>query len=271
MTFAWHQTKKMKKTVSNYIVFITGTFIGNNCWDEWKIYFESNGYNCIAPAWPHKDAPPEELRNRHPDPTIALNNLPAITDHFAGFVNTLPEKPILIGHSLGGLVVQLLLQRGLGTAGVAMHSFPPSGVSSFRFSFMKAVWEAMSLFTSSKETYLMPFSTWKYTIANGMDYEEQKELYYRYAIPESKRIIRDMLKCVAIIDFKKSHAPLLFTSGSDDRLTPVSLNYNNYKKYKTGNSKTDYMNFKGSNHLVFGRHGWTEEVDFILDWLQKLK
>jgi len=109
------------------IVFITGTFIGHNCWDEWKLFFESKGYNCIAPAWPFKDAPPEELRNRHPDLAIASNRLASVTDYFADAIRVFPQKPIMIGHSIGGLIVQLLLQRRLGAAGVAIHSFPPAG------------------------------------------------------------------------------------------------------------------------------------------------
>ncbi len=93
------------------IVFITGTFVSNNCWDEWKIYFENEGYKCIAPAWPYKDAAPEELRNRDGNDPIALNTITSLADHFAEIINKFPGKPILVGHSLGGLLVQLLLQR----------------------------------------------------------------------------------------------------------------------------------------------------------------
>ena len=261
----------MTNHLAKSIVFITGTFIGNNCWDEWKIYFESKGFKCVAPAWPNKNASPEELRNRPANDPIASNTLTSLKDHFASIIRALPEKPILIGHSLGGLIVQLLLQQELGTAGVAIHSFPPQGVNRFWLSFLKAIWEAMVLFTSSRQTYLMSFSKWKYTIANGMDYEHQKELYYQYAIPESKKIIREAFKCVAKIDFNKPHAPLLLTSGSNDKLIPASLNYNNYEKYATGNSITDYIEFKAHTHLVFGVPDWRQGADFILHWLQGLK
>src|SRR5688500_5535507 len=131
----------MTKDLPGSIVFITGTFIGNNCWDEWRSYFESKGYTCMAPAWPFKNASAEELRNRQKSDAITLNTISSVTNHFAAVINALPGKPILIGHSLGGLVVQLLLQRDLGMAGVAIHSFPPSGISCFRFSFLKALWE----------------------------------------------------------------------------------------------------------------------------------
>ena len=197
----------MTKTLGKSVVFITGTFVGNNCWDEWKLYFESKGYQCIAPAWPYKDAPPEELRNRHPDIAIASNRLTNLVDYFAAVINGLPEHPILIGHSLGGLIAQLLLQRGLGTAGIAIHSFPPQGVSTFKFSFLKAIWETMGFCTASKKTYLVSFKKWKYFMVNCMRYEQQKQLYYRYAVPESKLVIRDTFKSAAKINFKNHMHP----------------------------------------------------------------
>ena len=256
---------------SKSVVFITGAFIGNNCWDEWIVYFESHGYNCIAPAWPYKDAPPEELRNRHPDRGIASGKLADITDHFAAIVSAIHEQPILIGHSVGGLVVQILLHRGFGVAGVAIHSFPPHGVCTYRFSFIESVWEAMSFFTSVRKTYMVRFRKWKYAFANGMTYELQKELYYKYATPESKSIVRDAFKWVAKINFQKAHVPLLFVSGGKDRIIPASLNCCNYNEYAKGISVTDYKNFKGHNHLVFGHPGWLEEAEFIINWLEQVK
>ena len=183
------------------IVFITGTFVSNNCWDEWKIYFENEGYKCIAPAWPYKDAAPEELRNRDGNDPIALNTITSLADHFAGIINKFPEKPIIVGHSLGGLLVQLLLQRQAAIAGVAVHSFPPIGLGSAKLSFLKAVLEDMAIYSSDKKTYLIPFATWQHAIVNGMNYEQQKELYYLYAIPESGKIIREAFKRVVKIDF----------------------------------------------------------------------
>ena len=261
----------MTDTLPKSIVFITGTFISNDCWDEWIDYFESEGYKCLAPAWPHKNASSEELRNRPAEDPVASNTITSLTDHFAAIIIGLPEKPILVGHSLGGLLVQLLLQRELGVAGVAIHSFPPKGVNRYWFSFLKAIWETMMLFSSSKQTYLMPFNKWRHAIANGTDYEQQKELYYLYAIPESKKIIREAFSCVAKIDFDKVHVPLLLTSGGSDKLIPASLNYRNYKKYATGNSITDYIEFKAHTHLVFRVARWREESECVLHWLRGLK
>jgi pimeloyl-ACP methyl ester carboxylesterase len=250
------------------VVFITGTFLGNNCWDEWISFFESKGYTCLSPVWPYKDASPEELRNRHPDAAIASTRLAMLTDYYATIINALPEKPVLVGHSLGGLIVQLLLQRRIGAAGVAIHSFPPPGVSTLKFMIMKIWWQAMGFFTSTRKTYMVSYREWKYGIANGMNCDQQKELYYKYAIPESKLAVRDGFKCKTRINFENPHVPLLFTAGNRDQVIPAALNYRNYKKYVSGNSIIDYKEFNNHNHLVFDQPAAIEEADFILYWLK---
>ncbi|HEX9513913.1 MAG TPA: alpha/beta hydrolase [Puia sp.] len=257
----------MKSSSSKTIVFITGAFVSSSCWDEWKKFFESNHYKTLAPCWPHKDAPAEVLRNRHPDAEVASLRLAALVDYYADRVARLPEKPILVGHSLGGLIVQLLLQRGLAVAGIAIHSVPPRGVITLKFSFLKAGWGALGFFTSLRQTYLMSFSAWQYAFTNGMGLEDQKAGYYKFVIPESKRIVRDTLTKAAKVDFSKPHPPLLLVSGSEDHLIPASLNYSNYKKYRTPGSVTDYKEFKGRTHFVLGQVTWREEANYILDWI----
>ncbi len=251
------------------ILFITGAFIGNDCWNEWRIYFESKGYTTLAPPWSHKDASSETLRNSHPNREIASNRLSALADYYSEIVKQLPEKPILIGHSIGGLIVQLLLQQGLGTAGVAIHSVPPQGIFTFKFSFLKAGWGALGFFTSTKKSYLMSFKEWQYGFTNGMSYEQQQESYYKLVIPESKLIVRDTITKAAKVNFGNPHAPLLFISGSEDHTIPASLNYSNYKKYKRSNSVTDYHEFAGHTHFVLGQPDWKKTADYVLGWIEK--
>jgi pimeloyl-ACP methyl ester carboxylesterase len=254
---------------SQSVLFITGAFVSHTCWNEWRTYFETKGYTTIAPPWPHKDAPAEALRNRQPDAAIASNRLAVLTDYYAEIVKKMPGKPILIGHSIGGLMVQLLLQRGLGSAGVAIHSVPPQGIFSFSLAFLKAGWGPLGFFTSTHKSFLHSFKQWQYAFTNGMDENAQKQAYYQFAIPESKLIVRDTITTAAKINFENPHAPLLLTSGSDDHSIPASLNYGNYKKYKNSNSVTDYKEFKGRNHFVLGQPTWKEDADYILGWLTK--
>jgi len=257
----------MEKSQSKTVVFITGAFVHHSCWDEWRAYFESKGYKTIAPPWPHKDAPAENLRNSQPNTVIASNRLATLTDYYDNAVRQLPGKPVLIGHSIGGLIVQLLLQRGLGFSGVAIHSVPPQGVFTFKFSFLKAGWGPLGFFTPVKKSFLMSFRQWQYAFTNGMNCDAQKDAYYKFAIPESKLIVRDTITKAAKINFKNPRAPLLLTAGSDDHTIPASLNYANYLKYKNSSSVTDYKEFKGRNHFVLGQPTWKEDADAILEWI----
>ena len=259
----------MKNTETKTILFITGAFVHHSCWNDWKVYFEKKGYKTIAPPWPHKDVQPEALRNSHPNEEIASNRLSGLIEYYSKIVRQLPEKPILIGHSIGGLFVQLLLQRGLGLLGVAIHSVPPQGIFTLKFSFLKAGWGALGFFTSTYKSYLMTFKQWQYAFTNGMSCEQQKESYYQFAIPESKLIVRDTITNVAKVNFENPHAPLLITSGNKDNTIPASLNYSNYKKYKNSNSVTDYKEFKGRNHFVLGQATWKEDAAYILEWIEK--
>jgi len=252
------------------IVFITGAFVSNQTWKEWQAYFESKGYKTIAPAWPFKDAPAAELRNRQPNDTqLAALTLTELVDHYANIIKALPEKPIVIGHSLGGLVTQIIVNRDLAASGIAIHSVPPQGIIPYEFSFLKSAWKSLGLFTSLKKTYLMSFKDWQYAFVNNMPLNEQKEAYEHDTIPESKTVTRGGLTSAAKVDFAKPHAPLLLTSGSIDHIIPAHLNYRNYKKYKSNGSVLEYKEFEGRNHYVIGQPGWKGDADYVLGWIQK--
>jgi len=251
------------------ILFITGAFVGNNCWDGWKKYFEEKGFRTMAPPWPFKDATVAELRSRHPhqDKELARLTIDELLAHYESIIKSLPEKPILIGHSYGGLMTQIFVNRGLAAAGVAIHPVPPLGVFPYEFTFLKAGWKSLGVFTDVDETYMMSFEDWQYAFVNGMPLEAQQAAYETYAIPESKTVSRGALSGAAKVDFKKPHAPLLITAGDTDHIIPAHLNHRNFNAYETEGSVTDYKVFSGRNHFVLGQPSWKEDADFIFDWI----
>ena len=261
----------MNSITTKNIVFVTGAFVSNQCWDDWRIYFESRGYTTIAPAWPFKEGDAAMLRNRQPNDTdLAALTLKELVNHYAKIVSSFPEKPIVIGHSLGGLITQIICNRDLAAAAVAIHSVPPQGVFPYEFSFLKAGWKSLGLFTSLKKTYLMSFKDWQYAFVNGMPFDQQKAAYEKLTIPESKTVARGGLTSAAAVDYKKEHPPLLLTSGSIDTIIPAHLNNRNYKKYARNNSVLDYKEFTGRNHFALGQRGWQADADYIINWLEQL-
>jgi pimeloyl-ACP methyl ester carboxylesterase len=260
----------MQTSTTKDIVFVTGAFVSNNCWDEWRTYFESKGFNTVAPAWPFKDGTAAELRARQPhDTDLAKLTLNELVDHYAGIVQSYAEKPIVIGHSLGGLITQIITNRDLAAAGVAIHSVPTLGVFPYEFSFLKAGWKSLGIFTSLDETYLMSFEDWQYAFVNEMPLEVQKAAYDKYTIPESKVVARGGLSHAAEVDYEKDHPPLLLTAGSIDNIIPAHLNIRNFEKYEKNDSVTEYAEFEGRNHFVLGQPTWQEDADYIISWLAK--
>jgi pimeloyl-ACP methyl ester carboxylesterase len=261
----------MKTIQSKTVVFITGAFVHAICWDEWQAHFQSRGYKTLAPSWPHKNAPVEELRARHPhhDKELALLSLAELKQFHVDIIKSLPEKPIIIGHSYGGLLTQLMINMDLGAAGIAIHPVPPQGIFPYEFSFLKAGWKALGVFTSIEETYLMSFEDWQYAFVNGMPIREQEDSFKKFVIPESKTVNRDAVTHEAKVDFKKPHVPLLITAGDTDHLIPAHLNKRNFNAYEKNDSVLDYKLFSNRNHFVLGQSTWKEDADYILDWLDK--
>jgi pimeloyl-ACP methyl ester carboxylesterase len=252
------------------IVFIAGAVVTTNCWDDWKTFFEGEGYTCYALAWPHKDAPAAVLRSQHPHSPIAQNGLPEVLKVYTNFIAQLPVKPIVIGHSYGGLIVQLLLQQDAVAAGVAIESAPPRGVVVWSWSLFRSVLPMLGLFSSLKTTFLPTFAQWQYAIANGLPLAAQQSSYENLAAPESKKLIRQALSRHARVDFRRPHAPLLFLAGGADHIMPAALSRANYRRYRHAQSITEYQELPGRSHAMLGQPTWREDAALVLRWLQRL-
>ncbi|ACU58847.1 alpha/beta hydrolase [Chitinophaga pinensis] len=255
----------MEKIKSKTIVFITGAYVSNRCWDDWNRYFQRQGYTTVAPSWPQKEGDPAALRGRQPNMALAAVDLPQVLDSYISAIKKLPEKPILIGHSFGGMITQVLLNKGYGVAGVAIHAVPPKGVFPYEINFLKSNTAALGFFSTVNTTYLMPFKTWQFAFTNGMSLAEQQTSYEQLTIPESRRAIRGALSNEAKVDFKKPQGPLLILAGSEDQCIPPGLCERVYARYN--NSSVVDFKLKKRNHYVLGLPTWKEDADEILQWI----
>ncbi len=253
---------------SKTIVFIHGMFVTPTCWKKWQDYFQARGYRTLAPAWPEHDPPASAQRARHPNGALARLELSELVEHYRQIVRGLDEKPILVGHSMGGLIVQILLQEGLGIAGVAIDSAPPKGVFTVTWSFLKSNWPAINPFASKDKPIYLDEASFHYAFTNTLSDGEAHAAWAAEVVPESRRVGKGPTTAAAKIDFKRARPPLLMIAGEKDHIIPAALNRKNFARYQ-GSSVTELRTFPGRDHWIIASDGWQEVADYVRGWIEK--
>jgi pimeloyl-ACP methyl ester carboxylesterase len=253
-------------TQSKTIVLIHGLFVNNSSWAQWKTYFENQGFKVYTPANPGHEGNPAALRtNIHPQ--LQHSRFKDVVMNIANFIDTLPEKPIVIGHSLAGLVVQKLVEIDKAVAGISINGAPPKNVLA-PWHTIKAVLPVASPFKGSSP-YMGTREWYHYAFFNNYSKQESDKLYDEIAVPESRKVAWDtLLTSFAKVDFKKPHVPLLFIGGDKDNIFASSFTKQIAGKYKDANSRVDYKNFEGRSHFTAGEKGWEDVAGYILNWLK---
>jgi pimeloyl-ACP methyl ester carboxylesterase len=250
------------------IVFIHGMFMNPKSWAEWIKYFEAKGFKCHAPSYPFHDGEPRNLRNNIPEGLGKLT-LEEVLESIKKQIQLLDSKPILIGHSMGGSITQLLVHQDLAEAGICIDSAPVGGLLSFKWSFLKSNLPVLNPLKGDKP-YLMPLEHFHYTFCNTMTLDETEKAYKAFLVPESRNIARSAAGKAGQLDFSKPHAPLLFIAGEKDNIVPHSLNEKNKKSYTHRQSITDYKLFPNRSHYICGQKGWEEIAAYVDNWLKRI-
>ncbi|MBN9415002.1 MAG: alpha/beta fold hydrolase [Candidatus Eremiobacteraeota bacterium] len=256
------------------IVLIHGLWLTPKSWDSFRHHYEAQGYRVLAPAWPGLQGEIEEIR-RDPSP-IAFLGVKEIADYYERFIKSLDETPILIGHSFGGLIVQMLLDRGLGSAGVAIDSVAPQGVLDLPLPMLKSASPVLSNPFNYLGTVQLTLEQFRYAFANKLNEEEARKVYEEQVIPGPGRPVFQAALAnvtpgaVTHVDFANSYRPpLLLIAGSDDHQVPASLNRSNFKKYERSQAVTDFKEFPLRSHLIVSENGWQEVADYALSWAER--
>jgi pimeloyl-ACP methyl ester carboxylesterase len=254
------------------LMFVHGAWLSSGSWENFSDYFAHRGFDVSAPEWPRKQGDVEELREATDE--IEGLGLTEIVDHYEEQINALDEPPVLVGHSFGGLIVELLLDRGLGRAGVAMSPAPPKGILVLPFSSLKAA--APALAHPSRWHGIVPLTLEEFTygFVNTFSSEDAKAAYEAYAVPETGQIFFEAgfanfhLHPPTEVHFKSDdRAPLLIVGAEKDNTVPASLAKKQYEKYGKSSAQTDYVEFPRRPHLMMIGEGWEEIAGRIESWL----
>lgn len=253
------------------IFLVHGLWVTPRSWENWIAHYESKGFKVLAPAYPGFEIEVEALRE---DPTvIAEMTIAKIVDNHSKLLDELDSPPIIMGHSAGGALTQILLDRGYGAAGVTFNSAPTEGAGKISPpSQIKATFEILKNPTNIHKAVGFSLDQWKYAFTNGFPEELARETYERYHIPAPGHIIFHGVlanlqpgKQDAYVDYKNdSRAPLLFISGTKDNIMPPSVQQSNFKHYKS-NTITEIEEFDGP-HLMAAQENWQELADRALEW-----
>lgn len=248
------------------IVFVHGMYMNGVRWDPWVERAKARGYQSSAPSWPLPDGRPAELRANIPE-GLGMLTFGAVVDHLKEIVKGLTTPPILIGHSIGGLVVQKLINEGFGSVGVAISPAPPQGILTLDRSFFKANFPHTNPFAGNKPVIMTP-ERFQYTFCNTMSVVDSNTAFDRYVVPESRNVPRSRLTKQGHIDFAQEHAPLMVIAGDTDHLVPQPLIEKNVKAY-TGKGIVDFKGFNHRSHFICNQEGWEQVADFAFDWGQE--
>ena len=254
------------------LMFIHGAWLSARSWETFADYFDKRGFAVSAPEWPRKHGDVEELREDAEE--IAGLGLTEIVDHYAALIGELDQPPVLSGHSFGGLIVELLLDRGLGRAGVALSPAPPKGILVLPFSSLKAASPALAHPSRRRGIVPLTLEEFTYGFVNTSTAEQAAAAYERYAVPETGRIFYEAgfanfsLHPPTEVHFSNDErAPLLIVGAGEDNTVPASVAKAQYKKYEKSSAQTDYLEFDGRPHLFVVGEGAGEVAEAIDSWL----
>lgn len=251
------------------IVFIHGMYLTPKAWKEWELFFQAKGYRTYAPAWPYHETSVAEQNAVHPSETLGSLTLEQVITRYRDFLGTLSQPPILIGHSMGGLVAQLLLAEGLAAGAIAVNSAPPQGIVSLDPDFIKANFPHLNPFQNPAVPTQLTFEQFQFGFVNGMSEIEQKYAYEHFAVPESRRVGRAPLTTVAKMDYEQARGPLLLVAGEIDRTIPASLTLSIFESYQETPGITDYIEFVGRNHYTIKQFGWVDVTNYVATWIEE--
>ncbi|HEY3757817.1 MAG TPA: alpha/beta fold hydrolase [Opitutaceae bacterium] len=251
--------------MSNQIIFIHGMFLNPKCWEHWIHYFEKRDFSCSAPAWPLHDGEPRALRSHVPEGLGQLK-LQDVVDRYRAEIRALDERPILIGHEMGGLVAQMLAAQDLATMAVCIATVPPTELVGADWGIGKNVMTITNPLVGQTPDEMTP-ERFHDNLSNTLSHAEALDAFDEYVVPESRQVPRDSLRKLPHFNSEQPHAPLLFLAGAKDLLVPPDIVKANAERYRDAGSVSNYHEFPGRSHHLICEPGWQEIAGFAHSWI----
>src|ERR1700759_2341022 len=256
------------------VAFVHGLWLLPNSWDHWVTHFEAAGYIAVSPGWPDDPEPTEEAA-AHPE-VFAGKGIGDVADHVQAVLSGLDRKPAIVGHSFGGLLVQILAGRGLSAATVAVDPAPFRGVLPLPLSALKSAWPVLGNPANRNRAVPLTYEQFRYAFANAVSEEEAKQLYQTFAVPAPGLPLFQAAAAnlnpwtEAKVDTENpDRGPLLLISGEKDHTVPWTITNASFKLHQRNKGVTEITEIPGRGHALTIDSGWKEVATTALAFVQR--
>ena len=258
------------------VVFVHGLWLLASSWERWLPVFEEAGYAPVAASWPD-DPPTVEEANAHPE-VFAGKSVGQVADHHGELIGALTKKPVVVGHSFGGLLTQIVAGRGLAAASVAIDPAPFRGILPLPVSALRSSSPVLVNPLNRNRAVPLSLGQFRYAFANAVDEDEAKQLYEAYAVPgpglpifEAASANLNPWSGLKVDTKNPDRGPMLILSGERDHTVPWAIAHATYKKQRGNPGVTEITELKGRGHSLTIDSGWREVADTALRFLQRFE
>ena len=256
------------------VVFVHGLWLLPSSWDAWARLFESEGYAVLTPDWPDDPRHVDDA-NKHPE-VFADKTVGQVAAHFGAIAGRLTRKPVVIGHSFGGLLAQILAGQGLSAATVAISPAPFRGVLPLPLSALKAAWPVLGSLSNRHRAVPLSYEQFRFAFANAVDEDEAQMLYREYAVPAPGAPLFQAATAninpwtqAQVDTLNQERGPLLILSGQKDNTVPWAVANAAYRQQLLNPGHTEIVEIPGRGHSLVIDSGWREVADTALAFARR--
>jgi len=268
------QVERANATGLQPVVFVHGLWLLPSSWDRWAALFEGAGYTALQPGWPDD---PDTVAEANAKPEVfAHKTVGQVADHFEVIIRGLHKKPAVIGHSFGGLLVQMLSGRGVAAATVAIDPGPFRGVLPLPLTALKSAWPVLGNPANRNRAIPLTFEQFRFGFANAVSEQEAQELYKTFAVPASGVPLFQAATAnlnpwtEAKVDVENpDRGPVLIISGEKDNTVPWAIANASFKQQQKNRGVTEIVEMKNRGHALVIDSGWREVADTALAFIRR--